>query len=109
MLYRPAVVKATMWMPRWWECELAKLSAALDERWEIGWWTDGIPHGTCEICERRAAWLEFEHAVGCIDVCGWCPAPPFSEARSEDEAFSLARQRSIRWSWQWPKSSEHTL
>lgn len=31
VLYRPAVVKAFSWLPRWWLCDPAKLSIALDE------------------------------------------------------------------------------
>jgi hypothetical protein len=36
VLYRPAVVKAFAWVPRWWQCDLAKLSMALDDHWLVG-------------------------------------------------------------------------
>jgi hypothetical protein len=26
VLYRPAIVKAFVWLPRWWRCDLAKLA-----------------------------------------------------------------------------------
>jgi hypothetical protein len=57
VLYRPAVVKAFMWLPRWWRCDLAKASIALDERWSTGYWSAGdlFPGPTCEACGRRAS------------------------------------------------------
>jgi hypothetical protein len=30
VVYRPAVVKAFMWLPRWYLCDLARASIALD-------------------------------------------------------------------------------
>ena len=49
VLYRPAVVKPFQWLPRWWLCDLAKLSMRLDDRWAVGYWDDvGIaPGGPC--------------------------------------------------------------
>lgn len=104
ILYRPAVVKATMWLPRWWTCELAKISVALDDRWNVGYWPDGAPDGTCEVCGRRAAWLEFDHAGRSVSVCGWCPTSPFTQNHPANDAFAASRARSIRWSWRWPNS-----
>src|SRR5438477_1695384 len=44
VLYRPAVVKAFLWVPRWWQCDLAKLSIRLDDRWGTGVHADeGLP------------------------------------------------------------------
>jgi hypothetical protein len=62
VLYRPAVVKAFAWLPRWWLCELAKVSMALDDCWGVGYWDEaGIaPGGPCEACGRRAS----IHVVG---------------------------------------------
>jgi hypothetical protein len=57
ILYRPAIVKAFVWMPRWWRCDLAKLSIALDQRWHVNWWTvdNAWPGDLCEACRRRAS------------------------------------------------------
>ncbi len=47
VLYRPAVVKVFQWAPRWWLCDLAKLSMALDDRWNVGYWeTQESPSGS---------------------------------------------------------------
>ncbi len=57
VLYRPAVVKAFAWLPRWWLCDLARLSVTLDDRWRTGYWHEDaiVPGGACEVCGRRAA------------------------------------------------------
>jgi hypothetical protein len=39
--YRPAVVKLTLRLPRWWRCDLARLATRLDERWPTGRCSDG--------------------------------------------------------------------
>ncbi|MGH7746456.1 MAG: hypothetical protein ACREQ5_17105 [Candidatus Dormibacteria bacterium] len=57
--YRPAVVKTTLRLPRWWRCDLARLSVWLDNRWDTGRWRDGgRPDSLCRACGRRAAWLD---------------------------------------------------
>jgi hypothetical protein len=40
--YRPAVVRLTMPLPRWWNCELAHLSMRLDDHWGTGYWKGDI-------------------------------------------------------------------
>lgn len=57
VLYRPVVVRAFRWLPRWWQCDLAKLSMALDDRWSSGWWENAwiAPGGPCDACGRRAS------------------------------------------------------
>lgn len=115
VLYRPAVVKAFAWLPRWWLCDLAKLSMKLDDRWGTGWWQAvGIePDGPCEACGRRAAihvyggsWdeepLADYLAVRPVRVCGWCQlgSPLLNEADLKRE-LRLARADSIAWRWRW--------
>jgi hypothetical protein len=107
VLYRPAVVKATMWMPRWYSCEIARLSELLDERWQVGWWNDSGPEGLCEICGRRAAWLEYqggETASGFISptivTCSWCTLSGPTLTEDEwGEAIGATRRASISWRW----------
>ena len=36
--YRPAVVKLTLPLPRWWNCQLADLAWHLDRRWKTGYY-----------------------------------------------------------------------
>lgn len=124
ILYRPAIVKLTLPLPRWWNCGLAKLSMRLDERWGTGFWdppdAPPAPNGRCEACERRAAWLvvggplEDEGDRGMpsasyldrrpINVCGWCHVRFDRPPRDNHElklALDAARKRSISWSWRW--------
>ena len=115
VLYRPAVVKAFAWLPRWWLCDLAKLSMRLADRWATGWWREtGIePDGPCEACERRAA----IHIYGGdedgesfgdylahrpVRVCAWCQlgSPLLDEADVQRE-LRLARADSVAWRWRW--------
>jgi len=65
LLYRPAVVRLFSWLPRWWLCDVARVSMALDDRRRLGYWAAaGIaPGGVCEACGRRAA----IHVVGRSD------------------------------------------
>jgi len=117
VLYRPAVVKAFRWMPRWWLCDLAKLSMALDDRWDVGYWEQaGIAPGeACDACGRRAS----IHVVGGVDddvpvefpsflddrpvfVCGWCQLRGVISSQEELEAaLAEARQDSVSWRWRW--------
>src|SRR4051794_33226606 len=59
--YRPVVVRLTLPLPRWWRCDLARLSMRLDDRWSTGYWSSdaapAAPDGLCDACQRRAAWL----------------------------------------------------
>jgi hypothetical protein len=56
VLYRPAVVKLTESLPRWWLCDLSKLSIRLDERWSTGYWNSEswAPGPPCEACDGVA-------------------------------------------------------
>jgi hypothetical protein len=117
LLYRPAIVKLFSWLPRWWLCDLARASMALDNPWQLGYWAAaGIaPGGACEACGRRAA----IHVIGgdCdakaqaaepiwfldkrpVYLCGWCSIrTPIRNQSDLDEAFREARARSIAWRW----------
>ena len=121
--YRPFVVRLTSRLPRWWQCDLARLSLALDDRWGCGYWNPQtgppVPDGPCEACGRRAAWL----VVGGYDpqyddeppqpddytgnnpihLCGWCNLPeemtPIEDDESRQAALRVARARSVAWAW----------
>ena len=114
VLYRPAVVKAFSRLPRWWCCELAKASIALDERWHTGYWDKAgiIPGPPCEACGRRAS----IHVYGGPDAdmepvgdylenrpvhtCGWCHLE--GSLRNEADvkrALDVARAGSVSWRW----------
>ena len=119
VLYRPTVVRAFIWLPRWWMCDLAKLSIRLDDIWATGYWdAAGIAPGqACEACGRRAS----IHVYGGVDeeddegqqarpylesrpvyLCGWCHLR--GAVQSEDDVRSelaAARQGSISWRWRW--------
>jgi hypothetical protein len=117
LLYRPAVVKLFTWLPRWWLCDLARLSIALDDRWGLGYWdAAGIaPGGACQACGRRAAihvfggldpddeplpddpvWFLDTHPV---HLCGWCSLPsPIQDQAELDAMLKQARARSVTWS-----------
>ncbi|MFN2472003.1 MAG: hypothetical protein ABR583_13655 [Gaiellaceae bacterium] len=114
--YRPAVVRLTERLPRWWRCELGRLAAWLDERWDTGVWGEFAgPGGACDACGRRAAWLD----LGGIDpddpdsedflarhrivLCGWCDLDPawfpIEDAETLRAALAGARARSVSWRW----------
>jgi hypothetical protein len=120
--YRPAVVRLSLPLPRWWSCQLARLSMRLNDRWGIGYWSSDIapaaPEGLCDACHRRAAWLVVggrdedddgddrgaasfltEHPV---HLCGWCRIDrdaPIETAADLDRALARARQKSVAWTW----------
>jgi hypothetical protein len=125
VLYRPAVVKAFMWVPRWWLCDLAKFSMALDDRWGVGYWDQAniAPGRPCEACGRRAS----IHVVGgpwddetdevdaegdddfetflddrAVYLCGWChvEGPILNEDDLKRELDAAARD-SVAWRWRW--------
>jgi hypothetical protein len=121
LLYRPAVVKLFCWLPRWWQCDLARASMVLDDRWGLGYWTAaGIaPGSACDACGRRAAihvvggrdaddealpeghpgWFLDNHPV---HLCGWCSIrTPITDQPDLDAALQEARTRSIAWRWRW--------
>jgi hypothetical protein len=119
--YRPAVVKATKPLPRWWRCELAKLATRLDQRWgadALG--GDGRPGPVCDCCGRRAAWLqaggyaddpEFEGetfasdeymAHRSVNLCSWCSLPDeaaITDETSLQQALAQSRAASVAWRW----------
>jgi len=120
VVYRPAVVKATAWLPRWWNCQLAHLSMKLDDRWGTGFWESSAapaaPNGPCDACGRRSAWLVLGGteagedgdpdadylATHEVKLCGWCKLD-FSEPPADrgelDRMLADARARSVSWSW----------
>jgi hypothetical protein len=118
LLYRPAVVKLFSWLPRWWLCDLARASTALDARWRLGYWaTAGIaPGDACEACGRRAAIhiIGGSHAnadatpgepvwfldSGPVHLCDWCSIrTPIQDHTDLHAALTEARARSIAWRW----------
>jgi hypothetical protein len=119
LLYRPAVVKAFLWVPRWWQCDLAKFSMLLDDRWVVGYWDEAIPpNGPCEACGRRAAIhviggtdgldvddMTDEEIAACgrpVDVCGWCQVRgQILNEEQLQQALRDAAEDSISWRWRW--------
>jgi hypothetical protein len=125
VLYRPVIVKAFVKLPRWWQCDLARLSILLDDRWQTGYWGEWIvPGGPCDVCGRRAA----IHVYGGHDAddaasldedrnrpdgasvlddrevhtCGWCHLR--GEIWTEEDlsrAMDEARADSVAWRWRW--------
>jgi hypothetical protein len=117
VLYRPAVVRAFRWVPRWWLCDLARFSMVLDDRWGVGYWdqADIVPGRPCEACGRRAS----IHVIGgpsegetdnggtflddrAVFLCGWChvQGPILNEHDLKRELDSAARD-SVAWRWRW--------
>ncbi len=121
VLYRPAVVKAFTWLPRWWLCDLARLSMVLDDRWNLGYWERaGIAPGRpCEACRRRASIHivggtadEFPEDVGSflddrpVYLCGWCHLEGEINVPAQLEAaLADAGRRSVSWRWHWAPTS----
>lgn len=123
ILYRPFVVKAFEWLPRWWRCDLSRLSMWLDDRWGTGYWGGFGPSGLCEACRRRGSdryvggWaLESEEERGFplddddedhylahrpVSLCGWCRLPdlPIEDDETLQAALAWARERSVTWRW----------
>jgi hypothetical protein len=119
--YRPAIVKATLWLPRWWCCHFAHVSMRLDDYWKLGYWDSEeappAPDGPCDACKRRAAWLTVggleqeeepsEEATYLerhpVQLCGWCElrfhAPP-KNGQELKKILKDAGARSIGWRWQ---------
>jgi hypothetical protein len=119
--YRPAVVRLTLPLPRWWRCELAKLSAWLDRRWGLEYWGSEreprtlAPAGLCDVCHRRPASLEAGGSWADLEVedegdymeshplrlCFWCklPASPIENDAQLEAAVALTRSESISWRW----------
>lgn len=113
VLYRPAVVKAFIWLPRWWLCDLAKLSIALDDRWKVGYWDEAgiVPGGPCEACGRRASIHVYggrdpdEEVMGYfmegrpVSTCGWCHLGTILNDADLERELALARADSVAWRW----------
>jgi hypothetical protein len=103
VLYRPLVVRAFRWLPRWWLCDLAKLSMRLDDRWHTGWWNDAwkVPGAPCAACRRRASIHVIDHPDGSeVRLCGWCHigGPVLDEADLKRELDAAATD-SVSWRW----------
>ena len=106
VLYRPAVVGVTRHSPVFWNCHFARLSGWLDA--VLGLRVLGrrrAPHGLCEACHRRGAWLELggpDESDGAavadfwstrtVHLCGWC-RPDFAVGT----AVELEDVREHRW------------
>jgi hypothetical protein len=121
-VYRPAIVRVGLPLPRWWNCELAKLSIKLDDAWGVGYWNDetgpAVPGSPCEACGRRAAIFvvggpleedgdedDIYLARRPVHLCGWCslePAAPIDSEEDLTKELTLARERSVSWKWRWP-------
>jgi hypothetical protein len=118
VLYRPAIVKAFSWLPRWYYCDLAQLSIALDDRWHVGWWDEYGPAGVCEACGRRGAYISwggwdenFEGSRTTVDsgfmydrevhLCAWCDMPAEFPADEEELHAVLRRAGADSISWRW--------
>jgi hypothetical protein len=121
--YRPAILKLTEPLPRWWNCQLADASVKLDGRWRTGYWDSWGPGGPCDACHRRASWLEIggrwqdeeeewdeDEVPDYLDmhpvhVCFWC-MPVFRASDRNDKAavehaLREARRKSISWRWRY--------
>jgi hypothetical protein len=111
-------------LPKWWNCDLAKLSMRLDDRWQVGFWTGdsapAVPGEPCEACHRRASifhvggWEDAEDgdssdggdylARRVVELCGWCRLAPEAVIENEQDlqrALRVAAEQSIAWRWQW--------
>jgi len=92
--YRPAVVRATRRLPRWWNCPLGKASERLDHRWRTGFW-DGAdapayPGAPCEACGRRASIVVLDMPGGPpVELCGRCVRCV------PDQPITLANRRAL--------------
>lgn len=121
--YLPAVVRLTRALPRWWSCQLARLSMRLDDRWDTGYWSSetapAAPTGLCDACRRRAAWLTLGGdeddparsddflAENPVQLCGWCRLDPAEATHIRNAgdlaaALARARTRSVAWPWERP-------
>jgi hypothetical protein len=105
VLYRPAVVKVFVWLPRWWLCDLAKLSMDLDRRWHTGHWHEEaiVPGEPCRACGRRASIHLIDAPDGSeVGLCGWCHVEgPVLDDEDLQRELSLAAADSISWRWRW--------
>jgi hypothetical protein len=111
-----------MRLPRWWNCELARLSIWLNDRWGTHHWVGSwAPGGPCDACHRRPSWLviggswidepeiwdegeEPEYLdVHPVEVCFWCK-PDLGSADRDDRAgvelaLREAGRQSVAWRW----------
>jgi hypothetical protein len=128
IVYRPAVVKAFTWLPRWWLCDLAKLSMVLDDHWGVGYWDQAwkVPGQPCEACGRRASIHVFggqaddDHSDEAdeadegrflndrvVHLCGWChiEGPILTQDDLTRELAAAARD-SVAWRWRWSRAAD---
>jgi hypothetical protein len=128
VLYRPVVVKALVWVPRWWLCDLAKFSRVLDDRWGVGCWEEAwiAPGQACEACGRRASihliggWaddpdddeVDADHdtdvlAHRVVHLCGCCHVEgPILNEEDLDRELQAAVHDSVSWRWRWRPGRE---
>jgi hypothetical protein len=101
--YRPAVVRAFRWLPRWWLCDIARVSIWLDNQWSTGWWHDaGItPGAACAACGRRASIFVIDSPDGSeVGLCGWCRVTgPVLSLSELDRELAKAAADSVAWKW----------
>jgi hypothetical protein len=117
VVYRPAVVRAFLRLPRWWSCELAKLSVRLDDRWQTGYWQGWlVPGRNCEACHRRASlvvlggieagdepssypFLDYRP----VHLCLWCRLDlnefPIRDEEHLQQVLTKAGRASTGWTW----------
>ena len=124
--YRPVVVRFGGPLPHRWDCNLARMSIRLDDRWRTGYWdgtllSPGVP---CEACHRRPALVimggyaddpdiaepvepgdeDFFFAHRTVHLCLWCypdsDAPPANESELR-QMLDEAGRRSTGWRWRW--------
>jgi hypothetical protein len=131
--YRPAVIRLTRPLPSWWDCQLARLSMRLDDRWARGYWSSpdapAAPGPRCQACHRRAAWLVAGGSSGDhllendeansderasyletheVELCGWCRLDLDSTIQSKaDLDRELSRAGDASTGWRWRQSPRH--
>lgn len=124
--YRPAIVRLFLFLRRWWNCDLARLSIHLDDRWTTHYWTEDSwwPGPLCEAWGRRTAWayvdglededepLGFYPDNQRIELCLWCDIGPTDALNSEADvqaALAAARNESVSWRWNTPRAEHPDL
>ena len=130
--YRPAVARFGSPLPHRWNCNLARLSMRLDDRWQTGYWDADYmirPGEPCEACGRRPAlWViggyaddpdleepveegddDYFIAHRLVHICGWCHLPqrdaPIATEGDLQLALKAAADQSLRWGWHWTSDS----
>lgn len=122
VVHHPVFLKLTSRLDWNWNCRLARLSIALDDRWKTGYWTEEptplFPGPPCEACHRRPSlvvvggWANDDEdepdiadtagdflATHEISLCLWCRPkwPPLTSEKDVREALREAGERSVSW------------